>query len=69
MNHLRAILAIVGANIAGGVISLGLGSALLSQSVNFLQLGLILLGLALNMTIGTAMTMPGRPPLPGQPDV
>jgi hypothetical protein len=54
-NHARLIVVIVGANIAGGLITLGLGSALFSHSVNFLQAGCILLGLALNMSVATAL--------------
>lgn len=61
MKPVRLITIILGANIAGGLISLGLGSALISLNVNFFQAGLILLGIAINLSVGTAMTIP--PPL------
>ena len=52
---LRLITVIVGANIAGGLITLGVGSALLSLRINFFQAGLILLGVAINISVATAI--------------
>ena len=51
---MRLIVAIIGANVAGGLISLGVGSALIGQSINCLHVGLILLGLAINISVGSA---------------
>ena len=51
---MRLIIAIVGANIAGALIALGLGSALINQSCNYFQAGLMLLGLAINISVGSA---------------
>jgi hypothetical protein len=55
MRPVRLIMVIVGANFAGGVISLGLGSALISHSVNYFQAGLVLLGVAINMSVASAI--------------
>ena len=66
MRPVRVIAVIVAANIAGGVISLGLGSALIGRSLNSFQAGLILLGVAINISVGTALSgQPPRSPLMG----
>ena len=62
-NHVRLIAALVGANVAGGLITLGLGSALLNHSINFLHAGCILLGLALNISVATAIGSVHRGPV------
>lgn len=67
MRPLRLIMVIVAANFAGGVISLGLGSALISHSLNFFQSGLILLGVSINMTVGNAIGVSRRADWPQTP--
>jgi hypothetical protein len=59
---MRLIAVIVAANFAGGLIAVGLGSVLVvTHSVNYFQAGLILLGVAINMAVGTAI---GSRPVP-----